>query len=251
MRSRNHRAWVAGAGMLALALAAASAPAAGAEGPPAPRANPARTSAEIAPKPKPGAEAEAPAATPAGGLAASRSIGPRTSLIETRASAPAGGAQQTLRGAPVDTSGNLEIAADQLELRTEDRLVLFSGSVDAVRGTIRLRADRVLANYEESGGSAPADAAGGFGDISRLEAEGNVSVATSDRTARGGRAIYDVPARRITLVENVVLTADQSVVTGERLDIDLASGHFVLTPKASADGRVRGLFRTPGTPPAP
>ncbi|MCP5432089.1 MAG: LPS export ABC transporter periplasmic protein LptC [Alphaproteobacteria bacterium] len=223
------RARVIAAGLAALFLAAAA--------PPEPRA-------------KPGGEL--------GGIG--RAIAPKTDLADDHdGRGPKSAKSGALGGAPVDTSGDLAIESDTLEVALDQKLVTFSGNVDATQGGVRLRADRVKAYFADAKGAkkpaAPAPAgAAAFGDISRLEAEGNVRVATAGETARGGRAVYDVPGQRITLRDNVVLTGRESVIRSEGLEFNLATGVINLlspapTAGGSEGGRVKGLFKTPGTAP--
>jgi lipopolysaccharide export system protein LptA len=167
-------------------------------------------------------------------------------------------AQPQQQAAPAGQGGGgsggepIEIVADSLTVAQEQRLATFAGNVDAVQGEIRLRSDRLLVYYDGAGeGEQPASGAGAGGQgIRRLEASGNVSLASPGQTASGDRGTYEVAAGQVALEGNVVLTRAGNVVRGAKLDSNLRTGVSTVTaaqPGASGkpDQRVRALF-TPG-----
>ncbi len=147
-----------------------------------------------------------------------------------------------------DGSAPIEITADALEVRQRRNLATFSGDVDAVQGDLTLSAQSLDVFYGEEGGdSGDAEAdrgvAGGpgLGEIRRVVARGDVVVSSPREIARGAEGIYDVAAQTITLTGDVVLTRDDNVLRGNRLEIDLATGVSRLRA-AGEDGRVRARF---------
>ena len=104
---------------------------------------------------------------------------------------------------------------------------ILTGRAEVTQGTNRLRADRL--RIVTSGG-----------DLSRIEATGNVYFVTPDQTMRGDRAAYDLSNDNVTVTGDVILTQGQNVVTGARLVYN------VRTETAQMDGgtggRVRGVF---------
>jgi lipopolysaccharide export system protein LptA len=175
-------------------------------------------------------------------------------------------------GAQTAQHGNnlpIEITADRLDVVQPKRVATFSGNVDAVQGDMVLSADllRVYYNGDTPGAPAAAPAAApgaapaaGGSSIRRIEAEGNVFLSSPTQTAQGERGVYDVASDQLTLNGSVVLTQGENVVRGDRLEVDLATGHSRVLAAApeSADGappqRVRALFvpreATPGAAPA-
>lgn len=148
----------------------------------------------------------------------------------------------------------IEIVADSLTVAQEQRLATFAGNVDAIQGDLRLRADRLLVYYDggtgEGSGGGPQPAAGDGQSIRRLEASGNVSIASPGQTASGDRGTYEVAVGQVTLEGNVVLTRADNVVRGAKLDSNLRTGVSTVSaaqPGASGkpEQRVRALF-TPG-----
>lgn len=146
-------------------------------------------------------------------------------------------------GQPIDTTAPIEIAADALEVRQADQVAVFSGHVDATQGDMRLQASELQVHYSSGSGTG--------GEISRIDASGNVHVSSATETARGDRAVYNVLQEQVTMEGNVVLTQGTNVIQGDRLTIDLASGHSRIEGGASVvteengSGRVRGVFTIP------
>jgi lipopolysaccharide export system protein LptA len=148
--------------------------------------------------------------------------------------APAGA--QGIAGADADQP--IEINADNLEVQQDQNLAVFTGNVEAVQGRIRLNADQIKVWYRP-GGAARADAGG---TIIRIDALGRVFVSSPTETAQGDVGIYDVPAKQITLTGKVVLTRGDNVIRGERLVLNMATGHSQIE---GGRQRVRGLFVPP------
>ena len=133
-----------------------------------------------------------------------------------------------------DTSLPIEITADSMEVDEGAKTVLFQGAVTAKQGDLRLTADDVTVHYDDK-------ADGGGRTISSIEARGNVFVSSPDETAQGDEGVYDVTARTIRLIGNVVLTRGDNVIRGQTLDLDLAQNKSRIQGGGD-DGRVKGLF---------
>lgn len=149
-----------------------------------------------------------------------------------------------------DSNLPIEISADSLEVEQEEQVATFAGNVDAVQGDLVLSADRLRVHYEGEN-SGVGLAAGRGNSIRRIDAEGNVIIASPEETAEGKQGTYDVPAKLVTLEGEVVLTRGANVIRGERLELDLVSGKSRMigaeTPVADggqdvSSGRVRALF---------
>ncbi len=142
-----------------------------------------------------------------------------------------------------DTEAPIEITADSMEWLQEDGIAIARGNADAVQGRYRLSGDVLTAHMSEAEGS-------GFGEIRRLEADGNVALSTPDETATGESGTYDVDKGIAVLVGAVVLTQGDSVMRGERLVMDLETGRSTLegvpgSPASAGQpggGRVRAIF---------
>ncbi len=144
------------------------------------------------------------------------------------------------------TNAPIDVAADRMEVRDTQNQAIFSGNVAIRQGGMTLDADSVTIFYKRGTGTNP--------EISRIDAQGSVKLVTASETASGRYGIYDVVAKTITLVGNVELTQGGSVLRGQRLAIDLASGRSTLdgagapakgNAPATSSGRVTGRFVVP------
>ncbi|MGJ3231745.1 MAG: LptA/OstA family protein [Oceanicaulis sp.] len=133
--------------------------------------------------------------------------------------------------------GPIDISADNLDGYDREGRVVYSGDVNALRGDTRLRSDRLEVLF------TPREGAGGFGDIRRIIATGDVFYVTPQEIARGDRGVYDLEAGTITLEGSVVLTQGCNVSTGERLVADLDGGSARLSGGGAGESqRVRSVF---------
>ena len=160
---------------------------------------------------------------------------------------------------PAATNGSsdepIEISSDRLVLEQNQQLATFTGNVDAVQGDTTLRSDQLRVFYTSD---EERQASGSQQSVKRLEADGNVIITQPGETAEGDSGVYDLVAGKMVLIGNVVLTQGESVVKGDRLDVDRNTGVSVVTAdKAVASGakreqRVRALFvPEPEPEPAP
>lgn len=120
--------------------------------------------------------------------------------------------------------GPVEITAqDAIEWRQNEQVVVARGRARAVRDGTTVTADRLIARYRPRAGNAPPPAnaapgpfggAGGASEIFRLEALGNVVIATATDRATADRAVYDMDQAVLILTgRNLVLSTPQDRVT--------------------------------------
>ena len=184
---------------------------------------------------------------------------------------------------PSATNGNnkepIEVSSDKLDVFQEDNKAVFTGNVIAVQGTTTMRAAEMTVFYHDNSkktagttpGAAPAKPAPtvsvptpstGIGKadapakgISRIEAKDGVVLTTPTETAQGDFGIYNVDTNMIDLTgTNVILTHDQNVLKGRKLNYNLTTGRSIFTagdgsqsvsgPNGTKTGRVHGLFIT-------
>ncbi len=141
-----------------------------------------------------------------------------------------------------DATLPIEIVADRLTVEQALGRAVFLGNVLAEQGDMMLRADRLVVYYaldDDGADAAPGQA------ISRIEVEGNVTLASTAETAVGDSGFYDVTGAMIELAGNVVLTREANVIRGDLLEIDVERQLATMTsaPGRSAGERVRALFR--------
>jgi lipopolysaccharide export system protein LptA len=132
------------------------------------------------------------------------------------------GAQQLdlTHGGPIDIS-----AKDGIEWRQADQQVIARGDARAIRGTVTVTADRLIAWYRKKGNSTdprPPQPATGLAtdpssegnEIYRLQAEGRVRIYTQTDVAQGDRATYDLDQAVLVMTgHNLKLTTPNDVIT--------------------------------------
>jgi len=151
----------------------------------------------------------------------------------------------------------ISFTADRLEVKKEGRVAAFIGNVDAVQGDLLLSADVVKVYYKrpetdddeaDIDDEGPTGLAGFGGSVGRIDTSGNVKIESRGDTATGDWAVYDIARKIVTIGGNVVLTRQETVLTGSRLELDLENGRSTIQSSQTmpgggqGDGRVRGEF---------
>lgn len=163
-----------------------------------------------------------------------------TCLVFANAS-QAQGMAEVASGLRTDPDAPIEIEADQLDIFDKKKIAIFKGSVIATQGETTLQTSALTIHYA-GGGSGTAQS------ITRLEANGGVTVSQKDQKAIGDRAFVDMTKEEITLAGDVVLTQGGNVLRGSKLFIDMKTGAARLASSATqtsgkpSNGRVQGLF---------
>jgi lipopolysaccharide export system protein LptA len=110
---------------------------------------------------------------------------------------------------------------------------------------LHLSADIVKVYYKRPETDDGSDSSDGFGgSITRIDTSGNVVIESRGDTATGDWAVYDIPRKIVTLGGQVVLTRQDAVLRGSRLELDLVNGRSTIQSSETSPGdtRVRGEF---------
>jgi lipopolysaccharide export system protein LptA len=137
----------------------------------------------------------------------------------------------------------IRIEANRLEWFDATQRAVYSGAVAAVQGEAAMRASRlvIFVNRDKRAEKGAAPGGPGGGDrISRIEAQGPVTITQKDQVATGARAVYDKGAGKVELIGNVTLTQGENVTTGSRMIYDLASKQATMI--GGGGGRAQALF---------
>jgi lipopolysaccharide transport protein LptA len=125
----------------------------------------------------------------------------------------------------------LDIEADSLDVDDTARVAIFRGDVLTRQGEVTMRSAEIKGYYTGSarladvGGGPAAEAAAPASELSRIDANGRVTVTTADgRKVTGDWAKYEAKANTITIGGEVELSQGTSVVRGKRLVIDMRTG---------------------------
>jgi lipopolysaccharide export system protein LptA len=141
---------------------------------------------------------------------------------------PATGGAQTAPAAARAGGEGVSFGADGGEY-TQTGIAL-RGRAEVVQGLNRLRADSIDGTIVN-------------GDLTRVEASGNVYFVTPDQTIRGDRAVYTFATDEVVVTGDVILTQGQNVLTGGRLVYNTRTESARMEGGASSSGgRIRGVF---------
>jgi len=138
----------------------------------------------------------------------------------------------------LDTGAPIDVDANRIEIRDTSNQAIFTGAVVIRQARLTLNAERVTVSYIREGENP---------QMQRLDARGAVKLVSPSETVTSQTAIYDVPRKVITMLGNVVLDRQGSVLNGQRLVLDLASGRTSFDGRSatSQGGRVTGRFLVP------
>ncbi len=155
-------------------------------------------------------------------------------------------AQNTrMTGLKLEGDEPIQIESDNLEVRENDGIAIFTGNVSVVQGPTLLRSGKMTVYYDSSGGSATT----GSADIDRLEVEDKVYVRSETQVATGDRGSFDMKKEVLVLTgKEVVLSEGDNVVVGCKLTVQMATGLAQLEGCGGQEGgtRVKMLLK-PGS----
>ena len=139
-----------------------------------------------------------------------------------------------------DTYQPIDISADRLEMKQKQGRAIFRGSVQVKQGNMTLSSDTLTVFYHAAAEENAKPS------ISRLDAEGTVTLISDTETLSGDWGVYDVDERLVTIGGNVSFEQGENRLRGRRLEFDLVSGIAKLDGQAgSTGGRVSGSFSVP------
>jgi lipopolysaccharide export system protein LptA len=174
------------------------------------------------------------------------------------------GAQGQKQNLPV------QIDAKALEVQDKKKTATFSGNVKVVQGDTTMTCRTLVVFYGQEMGLASdapvvktnstAGAVPNAQNIRRIEAHGDVLVVSKEQNATGDLGVYDLPAKTITLIGNVVLSQGKSVIHGDRLIVDTVTGNAhvegaqkagvraVIVPNKGAESNTMTIGPSPTAP---
>ena len=156
-----------------------------------------------------------------------------TSLAGMAVSTGAAAQDVSGKGGPVQVGGD-NWHADQ-SIHTE----YWDGRVEVQQDDARLRADHMKLIHLPGGPNG--DDQKSWGDVVRMEAEGNVYYKTEDRTMTGDNAVYTKEDDTVVITgAKVILKQGENVMTGTRLvsHPNAGTSTFDSSPESTNHGRV-------------
>jgi lipopolysaccharide export system protein LptA len=148
----------------------------------------------------------------------------------------------------------VKITSTSLEMRDKDHQATFTGDVVAVQEDSTLKCDTLVVDYED-GMAGPAASSEPGKQIRHLDGKGHVILTRMDQVATGNNVSFDAKSNTATLLGNVSVTEGQNVVRGDKLVVDLTTGHARVDMLDNTQGRVQSTFyqadHQPAAPAAP
>lgn len=123
-----------------------------------------------------------------------------------------------LSGGKHDATLPVEITADSLSVDQSSNTASFSGNARVGQGDLRLGADQISVNYDQSGGQ-----------IASVQASGNVVFTNGVDMAEAENAVYDVTVGGLVMTGNVLLVQGKTAISGDRLDLNILNNTAKVT----------------------
>jgi lipopolysaccharide export system protein LptA len=161
-----------------------------------------------------------------------------TATLAFTVAANAQGVPNPFSGMGRDSDKPIAIAADSTTADIRNETATYSGNVRVEQGNLKLRSDTLAIKASK-------------GSISRIEAKGNVVLASPQGQATGSTAVYDISERVVRMGGKVILAQGPNILRGSSLVINLATGRAELTAAAGTGGRVEGVFVPQKSPKVP
>jgi len=109
----------------------------------------------------------------------------------------------------LDPGAPMKFESDKTKIDPNTCLQTLSGRADFTQDRVRLRADQVIATQAKDRGRC--------GDVTRLEARGNVFFVTPERTVRADSAVYEDGGNQVTFSGGVVTVQGKNVSVADRI----------------------------------
>ena len=128
---------------------------------------------------------------------------------------------------------DVDVEADQMQVLEDQQNVIFTGNVDARRGNVKLRSDKLVVRYRDAKKKDGSEKK----EVVHLDATGNVVIITRSQRITGNWAKMDVKANLVHVGGNVVVKQGSTIVKGKKLFVDLNKNISKIS-----GGRVKGSF---------
>lgn len=140
---------------------------------------------------------------------------------------PAGAQQIAFNGLKADRNAPVEVTSDTLNVDQQTGTAVFNGNVLVIQGGMRMKAQTITVTYDQADRTR----------INTMNATGGVTLVSPNEAAEGKNAVYDVPAGQVVMTGDVVVTQGTSVMSGQKLTVNLTNG------TGQMDGRVRTILQ--------
>ncbi|MCM2472583.1 hypothetical protein HGO38_03710 [Rhizobium sp. CG5] len=140
---------------------------------------------------------------------------------------------KNMDGMKLSNDQPIQIESDQLEIREQDKVAVFTGNVKVVQGTTTLQAGLMTVYYRGEGTSVT----NGDADIEKIDVSQKVFLSSGTQQATADSGEFNLAAQVFTLQgDRVVLSEGQNVFIGCKLTVKMTTGEAKLD---SCGGRVQ------------
>jgi len=156
-----------------------------------------------------------------------------------------------VRAEKADRAKPMNVEANSMTSDDVKRLVIFQGNVLLTKGTIAIRADRIVVRQDADGFQH----ATAYGNPVRFRQKGDPKAGREGVWTDGEALRVEVDDRneRIEMFERARVTRDQDVVTGDHILFDQRTEYFSVTAAKGAapsapGGRVKAVIQPKNAP---
>jgi len=143
---------------------------------------------------------------------------------------------KSMDGLKLSNDQPIQIESDQLEVKDQQAIAIFTGNVKVVQGTTTMRSGDMTVHYRNDGKSGGTSISSGSADIERIEMGNRVFLSSGTQTATADAGNFDMNTQTFVLTgKQVVLSEGQNVFVGCKLTVHVDSGEAKLD---SCGGRV-------------
>ncbi len=126
----------------------------------------------------------------------------------------------------------LYIQSDQMEIEHNQKMVIFTGHVNAKQNNIVIQADRMEVFYDEGKQDPRKEYAKeetlASVSIVKMIAEGNVVITQDQRIARGEKAVFWKEKGKVVLTGHPELQEGQNVIKGEKIIVFINENKMIV-----------------------
>jgi lipopolysaccharide export system protein LptA len=132
-----------------------------------------------------------------------------------------------------DSSRDVNVEADNMEVLEAEKKAIFTGNVKGERAGTRFRGDRMTIHYVDT----VRDDGSKKTQVTTVDVIGNVEIVTATQTITGDSANLDLRSDILTVSGDVKVTQGKTVINGTTLKVNLKT-----KTSAMVGGRVKGSF---------
>ncbi len=154
-------------------------------------------------------------------------------LVPALVAAQAKGTTSQMEGLKLSNDQPIQIESDQLQIKEQEKMAIFSGNVSVLQGSTALKAGHMVVHYKSGGKSMTS----GNTDIESIDLSDGVLLNSGTQQATGDTGNFVMATQVFVLSgKQVVLSDDKNVFVGCKLTVHANTGEARLE---ACGGRVR------------